>query len=220
MSKRYAQAVVEAADQLGLELREDQEAFELTESLNMIRAADKAGAGALEKAGEMQEQLQQKKDLMSKMGAFLPMGQFFQGHRAAMGAYRGCRVLLLPEISDNTSRLHVVVMLPQPLSLNLHIYPEGLASRVGKLLLRLQDIQIGHAQLDPLVMIKAGDQRGATRMLTGTDVQNALLTIYQAGEGDPTCNDIACRVNLPGAVSGAQVCDWVERLADLAVVLK
>lgn len=220
MNKDYARAIVATAEKFGLELREDQEAFELTESLNMIRAADSAGAQAMERAEEFQGRLQEKKDMLGRLGAFLPMGDFFKGHRAAMGSSRGCRAMLLPEIQDESSKIHLVVMMSAPLDVGLHIYPESLAGKIGKFLFRLQDIQLGHQQLDPLVMVKARDQRAATRRLSGTAVQNALLALYEEGEGGTVCNDISVRACLGGSASAEQLGTWLERLTDLAVALQ
>lgn len=220
MSQHYVAALVAAAQELGLELKEGQEALEMGETLSMIRSADSAGFKAMEKAGAHQDRIEQSRDLLSQLEAVLPVGKFFEGHRAAMGTHRGCRVLMVPNIRNESSSIIIVVMLQQPLSFNLHIYPETLGSKIGKFFLRVQDLQLGNAQLDPLVMVKAGDVAGATRKLTGTEVQKALLSVYQPGQGTPTCNDISVRASVDGDSTSQHLLDWTERLTGLALALR
>ncbi len=217
MSKNYAAALVAAAQELGLELKEDQEAFELGETLGLISTADSAGFRAMETAGAHQERIERSRDVISQLDAIFPVGGFFEGHKAAIGSHRGCKVMLIPRVKNEVSRVIVVVMLNEPLQCNLHIYSETLGSRLGKFFFRVQDLQLGHPQLDPLVMVKAENVADATRCLSGTAVQDALLAVYKSGSGSPVCNDISVRATVEDGATSQQLVDWVERLTELAL---
>jgi hypothetical protein len=82
-------------------------------------------------------------------------------------------------------------MFDPPLELGLRVYREGFLSRMGKLL-GFQDVQLGHPELDRLVMVKATDESAVRRLLGTPTAQTALLTLFE-GWPKAVVNDVAVR---------------------------
>lgn len=105
----------------------------------------------------------------------------------ATGAYRGYDFFVYPNTprsaSDTPSppSVHVQLFFPASAEMGLSIYRERFWSKVGKFL-GAQDIQTGHAELDPLVMIKAKEKERAQQMLAEAPFQEALLTLFRGSD--------------------------------------
>lgn len=220
----YIPLIERFAELAGLTLIEGQEAFELIQTLRLILQADAAGVEAMRNIDQVEAQIEQSRKMTNRVRAIVPSGGFdpISQQRAVQHTDDlGRKTILVSTSSDESVILHLVVILRRPKNFKLHIYPERLASRVGKFLFRLQDIQLGDATLDHLVMIKAEDVPGATELLTDAQVQSELRAVYAPKNYNPqpVCNDISVRVSVTPRVTPEELQWWHERLLALEAAL-
>lgn len=207
-----------------MECIEGQKAFELSQTLQLIRQADTAGIEAMRNTEQVEARIEQSRKMINLVTAVIPLDGFdplSQQRAISHTDEDGRKTVVIYTSQDKTVTIHLVMMLRSPLDLKLHIYPEWFGSRVGKFLFRMQDIQLGDPNLDPLVMVKAEDVAGATRLLTGQKVQAELKALYTAKEHHPVTviNDISARVSLSSKLTAEKLLWWHERLAALESVL-
>lgn len=220
----------ELAQRMSWTVAKGKDAMALGQTLALVESADLAGAEALKAADEHLKAASGTVRAMEQIEALAPgLSQLLLGQQTAVsGAYRDRSVLLIPQPTNpnatrrGPARQLVVMMLRHPLSLQLHIYPESLGSRLGKLFLRLQDIRLGNKELDPLVMIKARDETGARLKLESTGAQNALLALF--GQRTPPChpqlNDVALRVSVVGEHDAEDLLALLEDMDTLVGALE
>ena len=225
-----AKNAVELAQRLGWEVAKGKAAMALGQTMALVVEADRAGTEVLESSSAYQKDADQAMEVMEKLeGISATLSGLLLGQQTAVsGTYRGRSVLAIPQghtpkgNRQTQSMLNMMMMFSQPLGLQLHIYPESLASKAGKLLLRLQDVTTGNQELDPLLMIKAKDESAAQRKLDRPSTQEALLTLFgkQPFACYPQCNDIALRVTVYGDHTVDHLVELLEALADLADALE
>lgn len=106
----------------------------------------------------------------------------FEG--AATGEYRGFEFSLYPTSQrpsegSTTPYANVTLLFGKVYDLDLSIYHETFFSRVGKVLLGTQDVQLGNPELDKLIMIKGKNELLVKDLLEAPAVQQALLEMYR-----------------------------------------
>jgi len=172
----------EVAAELGLEYYPGKAAVEIMHMLDSLRMADALGTAPPDPATIKDD----SRRLSSVMG-MIPGVEVDLG--AAAGYWNERRVLMGPDFQEHEPM--VAVLFEPPFELGLRVYREGFLSRMGKLL-GFQDVQLGHPELDRLVMVKAADENAVRRLLGTPSAQTALLTLF---EGWPTAvvNDVAVR---------------------------
>jgi hypothetical protein len=69
---------------------------------------------------------------------------------------------------------------PRPLPFTLRVGRETTMTRFGKAVFGLHDIEVGSEQFDAAVRIKGSDPERISRLLSGTGVQDRILTALQA----------------------------------------
>lgn len=172
----------ELASELGLEYYPGKAAVEIMHTLDSLRMADAFGT-ALPAAETLKEDSRRLSSVMGMIpGVELDLG-------AASGYWNERKVLMGPDFQEKEPI--VAMMFEPPFELGLRVYREGFLSRMGKLL-GFQDVQLGHPELDRLVMVKAADENAVRRLLGTSTAQTALLTLF---EGWPTAvvNDVGVR---------------------------
>ena len=122
----------------------DGDSTEIQELLWKILSADTDGTKELQ--GDNLQRLAEEVD--EHLSATEPAN--FE-HGAALGRYRDFEVL----VAAGRYVPYVCVMLPNPLPVQLHLYPEYFSSRVARFLFGMQDLVIGNPELDPLVIVKS-----------------------------------------------------------------
>jgi len=81
--------------------------------------------------------------------------------------------------SRNTYSI-VEASFPRPLPFTLRIGRETMMSRFGKTVLGLQDIEVGAEQFDAAVRVKGNDPDRIRRVLSGSGVQDRIVTALEA----------------------------------------
>ncbi len=187
---RFTPQIEALAEHFHLELRKGRESFELSQSLILLTQADRAGAQALEKTQQLESNL---KAMNTVIGLIESAGLGVElSAQAATGVVEGYRLSVAPSSGDHPS-LQLAVMFPTSLHQKLHIFKEGLGSRLGKIFFRLQDVQLGDPELDPLVMIKSESEPATQATLSRPEVRQALLDLFRE-PGEAVINDISARI--------------------------
>lgn len=168
----------EVAGELGLEFYPGKAAVEIMYTLDSLRMAD-----ALPEASVLKEDSRRLSSVMEMIpGVELDLG-------AASGYWNDRKVLMGPDFQEQEPV--VALMFEPPLALGMRVYREGFLARMGKVL-GFQDVQLGHPELDRLVMVKASDEAAVRRLLGTPAAQTALLTLFE-GWPSAVVNDVAVR---------------------------
>jgi len=115
--------------------------------------------------------------------------------------------------------VHVHLFFPESAEIGLSIYRERFWSKVGKLL-GAQDIQSGNAELDPLVMIKAGVPQRAQHLLGNHSVQQTLLELFQDSENfEVDDNGIEHRTYGAEFLAAGELRPLMDRMVDAAEII-
>ena len=69
---------------------------------------------------------------------------------------------------------------PRPLPFGMLIYRESAMAKFGKAVFGLKDIEVGSEQFDKAVRIKGTDSDRIARLLSGSGIQDRILTALQA----------------------------------------
>jgi hypothetical protein len=69
---------------------------------------------------------------------------------------------------------------PRPLAFRMLVYRQSAMARFGKAVFGLQDIEVGSEQFDKAVRIKGSDPDRIARLLSGSGIQDRILTALQA----------------------------------------
>ena len=120
---------------------------------------------------------------------------------------------------NKVTKLLVVLRFPRSLDYVLNIYPEHSLHRIGKVLFRLQDIQMGHPELDQKVMVKAKRVSSAKNLLSYDRVHQALLALYDGSFEYAVVNDVSVRVILNRRVDPSEYDPIVEKLLNVSKAL-
>ncbi|MBI3925722.1 MAG: hypothetical protein HY319_09295 [Armatimonadetes bacterium] len=182
------------ASDLGLEYRSGKDGLALMQSLTLVQQADNRGAQALEHLQTLEKNIQATQGILGSLESFLP-GALEDLVGAATGMWDGLRIILCPEkVQRQEGQVMACAMFPLPLEVRIHIYSEGVGSRLGKLL-GLQDVQLGNPALDSLVIIKADNPAAAQGVLQDRQLQEALIRLYR---GWPTAvlNQLSVRASI------------------------
>ncbi|MBW2524882.1 MAG: hypothetical protein JRI23_11930 [Deltaproteobacteria bacterium] len=105
----------------------------------------------------------------------------------AMGTYRDYEFFVYrnskshSDSSTTSYSVHVQLFWPEAVELGLSIYRERFWSKVGKVF-GAQDLQTGHPELDPLVMVKAGVPERVQSLIELHEMQQALLELFRDGD--------------------------------------
>lgn len=130
---------------------------------------------------------------------------------AARGFWNGHEVLLGPDLTEQG--MVVGLLFSPPLTLGLRMYREGFLGRVGKML-GAQDVEVGHPELDRLVMVKASSPEGVRALFARPSAQTALLTLFESWPA-AVVNDVGVR-----AVVGKDLLALVLAMGRVAEGLK
>jgi len=141
----------------------------------------------------------------------------------ATGTYRQHEFTLLRKSKGSSSSsnrpsyyVSAALFFARPYRLGMRVYPEGLGSKVGKFLLRLQDVQVGNPEFDPKVMIKAKDVPGVQSILANPGLQEKLLALLDFSR-DFQVTDYGITYTEPGhIVSVERAHEIMDRMADAA----
>ena len=221
---------LDLAKELQWKVAKGQQAVGLAQTLSLVVAADQAGAEVLRSEEQHMQAAVEHVQARESLNSLSPgLAELLLGQQTAVnGTYRERSVLVIPQAvnPDATRRRpaqqNIAMMLSRPLALQLYLYPESFASKIGKLFLRHQDIVLGNAELDPLVMIKARDEAGALQILGRPEVQEALLALYRQRTPPcyPQCNDVALRATVQGRHNLKDLLDLLKTLSNLANTLE
>jgi hypothetical protein len=180
----------------------------------------KLGARLLAQQGQDPEQLEKVLDnglLMGVLDAVF-LGVII-GTRGAYELYIYRNSRSSGSSSGSTHSVHVQLFFPSDVELGLSIYRERFWSKVGKIF-GAQDIVLGNAELDPMVMIKANEEGKAKLMLSGVEVQNALLELFRHSDGfEIDDNGIEHRTHGTAWLEAERVTELMTRLTSAADVL-
>lgn len=149
--------------------------------------------------------------------------KLFEG--VIVGTHRGHPIDLFPSSSrtsssSSTTLLSNVVMPFQPrYALGLRLYNETFLSRLGKVLFFQQDVQLGHEELDRLVMIKANDERAVRALLDSRAVRDTLVQMFKASSGWEIADDAIKYKEVVDVLSRDHAIALMDRMADLAEAL-
>lgn len=69
---------------------------------------------------------------------------------------------------------------PRPLDFSMLVYRESAMARFGKAVFGLKDIEVGVEEFDKTVRIKGSDPDRIARLLSGSGIQDRILTALQA----------------------------------------
>ncbi|MCA9778715.1 MAG: hypothetical protein KC800_18430, partial [Candidatus Eremiobacteraeota bacterium] len=131
----YIPLIERFAELAGLTLIEGQEAFELIQTLRLILQADAVGLEAMRDIDHVEAQIEKSRSMTNRVRAAIPSGGF-DPISQQRGVHHtddlGRQTILVSTSGDESVFLHLVVILRRPKNLKLHVYPERLASRVGK----------------------------------------------------------------------------------------
>ncbi len=81
---------------------------------------------------------------------------------------------------SRTTYTIVEASFPRPLPFSMLVYRESALARFGKAVLGLADIEVGSEQFDKVVRIKGSDPDRISRLLSGSGIQDRILTALQA----------------------------------------
>lgn len=215
----FTQVIEKAAEQLGLEVRQGQEAFELSYSRRMLEAADEIGREALKKAKSYQDDLERTRVHFAKINEHLPIASFLDNVNAAMGQLDGDTIFLLPEVKSKSETLHLALMFAKPQQQTLYLFPQRWYHNLASAVFGLEDIQLGDSQLDPLVIIRAADSEKAAQLLRQPEVSRALLDLFSDKEVGTVVNDLSVRMAVSRVPSPEEIVTWVKRMQTLSQAL-
>jgi hypothetical protein len=69
---------------------------------------------------------------------------------------------------------------PRPLAFSMLVYRQSAMARFGKAVFGLQDIEVGSEQFDKAVRIKGSDPDRIARLLSGSGIQDRIMSALQA----------------------------------------
>jgi hypothetical protein len=81
---------------------------------------------------------------------------------------------------NRTTYSIVEASFPRPLDFTMLVYRESAMAKLGKAVFGLKDIEVGSEQFDKAVRIKGSDPDRIARLLSGTGVQDRILTAVAA----------------------------------------
>lgn len=120
---------------------------------------------------------------------------------------------------NKVTKLLIVLRFPRSLDYVLNIYPEHSLHRIGKFLFRLQDIQMGHPELDKKVMVKAKRVSSAKNLLSYDRAHQALLDLYDGSFEYAVVNDASARVIINRRVNPSEYDTILEKLLNVSKAL-
>ena len=120
---------------------------------------------------------------------------------------------------NKVTKLLIVLRFPRSLDYVLNIYPEHALHRIGKVLFRLQDIQMGHPELDKKVMVKAKRVSSAKNLLSYDRAHQALLDLYDGSFEYAAINDASVRVIMNRRVDPSEYDTIVDKLLNVSKAL-
>jgi len=214
----FAQVIQEAADQLGLEVRNGQAAFELSASTKLFTAADKLGRDAAKNVDEYQEVLAGSRALLTSLSSLLPIEGLMNNYQAAMGKLDDDTVFLVPEIRQNVPTLHIALMFGTPQNLKLYLFPQEWYHSIGAVF-GLADIQVGDSNLDPLAIIRAKDPEEAKILLSKPEVVKALTKLFSDRVLEPVVNDLSVRSLVTRVPKAEEIVEWVKTMQEVSRAL-
>lgn len=138
------------------------------------------------------------------------------------GVYQGTRVECYSIVRGGRNRTTYTVVEAFPaasLSLGLHLGRETALTRLGKMVLDLQDVAVGNQRFDEAVRVKAANVEGAKVLLARPGLQEAIL---RALEYSPTTvvTDHSVRMERLGNVTNmAVLAEALERVTAVAKAL-
>jgi hypothetical protein len=133
---------------------------------------------------------------------------------AIVGTHREHEFTLFPASQARTSRSGSTRY-----STVTTFFKESYALEVGKILFFLQDIQLGEAQLDKLVMIKGNDELAVKRLLDSRRVRDQLISMYTESSGF-TIRDFGIKhQEVAEVISRDRALHLMDQMVDLAEAL-
>jgi hypothetical protein len=81
---------------------------------------------------------------------------------------------------NRTTYSIVEASFPRPLDFTMLVYRESAMAKLGKAVFGLKDIEVGSEQFDKAVRIKGSDPERIARLLSGSGIQDRILTALQA----------------------------------------
>ena len=213
------------ADKLGWVLVTGSDAAKAKPVLTLVHDADKSGAEVLDDSGKYE---QEKKTIEKSLKAFQMFpgaSVFLNAMQVVCGRMDEQDVYIFPgseggsETSSSQRKLDLVVLLKHKLELKLHMYPEHWYSKVGKFLLRLQDIHISDERVDEAFMIKSADPRVTMQLLRKPEILENLHRLIEEPYDAPIVNDVAVRNTLYYPLEAQRVIDHLRKLVSLAAAL-
>lgn len=217
LSFSKSELIERLAETLDIELLRGKKALELGGGVKVLEQADTQGLSALGQVGDLSAQMDSAQEHLQQLEGLPFLGDLFESlMEGAKGAYAGHQVLLCKTShSKNQDGVLVAVMYSQPLPCQFFLYPERFSSRLGKLLFRQQDVQLGEPELDPLIMVKTPTPEQARQFLTRRDRVAALLRLYQDGQEFLT-NQLGLRIVLGMRAQVDEVMSLLERMLAVA----
>lgn len=167
------------ADAVGLEFIEGQAAVDIFQRIHVLQMGDALGAKVLEQLWEPGEG---------------PPGFSIFPMRGARGNYEGYETYLATRIKD-TNQVDIFLLFQEPLQEQFLVTPEGLVARLAKKFFKMQDLQAGHPELDPKVIIRSERPERTQQRLESDSLQKALLALFTA-HPQAAVNDVGVRATL------------------------
>lgn len=191
----------------------------------LVNDADKSGAEVLQDSEKYEKEKATVEKSIKMFQKFLGTSLISDSMQVVCGRHLDQDVYIFPgsesggENRPSKKFLDLVVLFNNNLGLKLHMYPEYWYSKVGKALFRLQDIHIGHEDVDGAFMIKSSQPKVAQLLLRKDEILGGIRSLLNGPFDTPIINDVSVRNKVYLPVELDSVLDEVKRLAELAAAI-